>query len=62
MQVMAAIQEAIGELFPEKGVVRPDQYEEALDALEQMKDQVLREYVSTEQERETWRKVWSFGA
>jgi hypothetical protein len=30
---MAAIQEAIGELFPEKGILRPDPYEEALDAL-----------------------------
>jgi hypothetical protein len=62
MEAMRSIRESISELFPEQGIVRVDQYEEALDALEQMKDQVIEEFASNEQEREVWRKEWPFGA
>jgi hypothetical protein len=61
MEAMRAIRENIGELFPEQGIVRPDQYEEALDALEQMKAQVIETFASTEHERELWQRAWPFG-
>ena len=61
MEAMRSIKESIGELFPEQGIVRTDDYEEALDALEQMKEQVIDEFASNEQEREVWRKEWPFG-
>jgi hypothetical protein len=61
MEAMRSIRENMGELFPEQGIVRPDQYEDALDALSQMKDQVIKKFASTEQEREVWRKMWPFG-
>ncbi len=61
MEAMRSIRKSIGELFPEQGIVKADQYEEALDALEQMKDQVIEEFASNEQEREVWRKEWPFG-
>ena len=58
---MRSIRESIGELFPEQGIVRAHQYEDALDALEQMKGEAIEEFVSNDQEREVWRKEWSFG-
>ncbi|KAL2063111.1 hypothetical protein VTL71DRAFT_6183 [Oculimacula yallundae] len=61
IEAMQSIRESISELFPEQGIVRPDQYEEALDALEQIKDQVIEEFASNEQDREVWRKEWPFG-
>ncbi|TVY87186.1 Altered inheritance of mitochondria protein, mitochondrial [Lachnellula willkommii] len=61
MDAMRSIRESIGELFPEQGIVKADNYEEALDALEQMKDQVVEEFASSEQEKETWLKEWPFG-
>ncbi|PVH69760.1 hypothetical protein DL98DRAFT_438347 [Cadophora sp. DSE1049] len=61
IEAMRSIRESIGELFPEQGIVRSDQYEDALDALEQMKCQVIEEFASNEQEREVWRKEWPFG-
>ncbi|APA11638.1 hypothetical protein sscle_08g064080 [Sclerotinia sclerotiorum 1980 UF-70] len=61
MEAMESIKESIGELFPEQGIVRPDQYEEALDALEQMKDQVIEEFARSEEEKEIWLKEWPFG-
>jgi hypothetical protein len=48
---MRSIRESIGELFPEQGVVRAHQYEDALDALEQMKGQVIEEFASNDRER-----------
>jgi len=33
MQAMRSIRGSLGELFPEQGIVRTDQYDEALDAL-----------------------------
>ncbi|KAL5331675.1 hypothetical protein ACEPPN_001210 [Leptodophora sp. 'Broadleaf-Isolate-01'] len=61
MEAMRAIRESIGELFPEQGIVRTELYDEALDALEQMKQQVIGEFAQTEQDREIWRKEWPFG-
>ncbi|KAI8941675.1 hypothetical protein NX059_002887 [Plenodomus lindquistii] len=51
MGAMQAIREDLGELFPNQGLVRDDQYDEAVDALAQMKDLVIAEYAKTESER-----------
>lgn len=61
MEAMQSVKETIGDLFPEKGIVRPDQYEEALDAMEQMKEQVIEEFAKSEQDKEEWRRLWPFG-
>ena len=61
MEAMQSIRESIGELFPEQGIVRSDQYDEALDALAQMKDQVIDTFARTSRERKVWQEVWPFG-
>ena len=61
MMVMRSIRESIGELFPEQGIVRPDKYEESLDALNQMKEQVIKQFARNEEERAEWLSVWPFG-
>ena len=61
MELMRGIQESLGSLFPEQGVVRAEQYEEALDALDQMRDQVTERFASNELEKEMWRRAWPFG-
>lgn len=60
MEAMRAVRENLAELFPEQGIVRLDRYEEALDALAQMKGQVIDEFAGNEQEREIWNKMWLF--
>jgi hypothetical protein len=52
MDAITSINETIGKLFPEQGVVRPELYDEALDALEQIKEQVIAIYAKTDKERE----------
>jgi hypothetical protein len=61
MDAMHSIRESIGKLFPEQGIVRPELYEEALDALSQMKEQVIDTFATTEHERHVWEKMWPFG-
>jgi len=62
MEAMRSIKESIGDLFPEQGIVRPDQYEEAQYALQQMKEQVIATFANSEQERLEWEEYWPFGA
>lgn len=61
MDAMRAIGDELGELFPQQGIVRPENCEEALDALEQMKGQVIQEFARNQQEREAWEELWPFG-
>ncbi|KAF1850920.1 APH-domain-containing protein [Cucurbitaria berberidis CBS 394.84] len=62
MEAMRLIRDSMGELFPEQGIVKPDQYEETLHALAQLKDQIIEKFANTEQEREVWQMMWPFGA
>lgn len=48
---MSAIKEALGELFSEQGIVRTDRCAEAMDALSQMKEQVMDTSVKTEEDK-----------
>jgi hypothetical protein len=61
IQAMQGIQKSLGELFPERGIVRVEQYDEAQDALRQIKEQVIESFARDERERRSWREEWPFG-
>jgi hypothetical protein len=61
MKLLGSIRDRLGELCPEKGLVRHDQYYEALNALSQMKDQVIDHLGCSAAEKEIWEKEWPFG-
>ncbi|KAF2275182.1 uncharacterized protein EI97DRAFT_420759 [Westerdykella ornata] len=61
MEAMRAIREGIGELFPEQGIVRHELYDESVNALGQMKEQVIEEFARSEEERRVWERMWPFG-
>ncbi|EMD87708.1 hypothetical protein COCHEDRAFT_1158921 [Bipolaris maydis C5] len=61
MEAMSSIRESLGDFFPEKGIVKQDNYEEALDALSEMKDRKISKFASNAKEREAWEKEWPFG-
>jgi hypothetical protein len=54
MDAMTISRETIGELFPEHGIVKPERYEEALDALGLVKEQVIALYAKAEEDRKVW--------
>ena len=60
MDSMSSIQEALGDLFPERGCVRPEQYDEVKDALRQCKDQIIDQFALTDADRSTWEDAWPF--
>ena len=60
MEAMREVRETLGELFPEQGIVRNDQYEEARDALRQMREQVIDAFAQDERDRAVWEEGWPF--
>ena len=60
MQTMQGVKDAIGDLFPEKGLVRTDRYDEAKDALQQAKEQVIDLLAHNEKDKQTWWEIWPF--
>ena len=60
MEAMSMIRDTIGSLFPERGCVRPEQYDEAKDALRQYEEQIICMFASTQAERAAWAESWPF--
>ncbi|KAK2762249.1 hypothetical protein FQN54_001259 [Arachnomyces sp. PD_36] len=60
MNAMQSIKDSLGDMFPEQGIVRPEQYEEAKDALRQAKEFILETFASNESERQAWEEAWPF--
>ncbi|EEH35874.2 phosphotransferase enzyme family protein [Paracoccidioides lutzii Pb01] len=60
MQAMQSIKDSLGDLFPEQGIVRPEQYEEAKNALCQAKEFIIREFARNQNEEKVWEEEWPF--
>ena len=60
MEMMSRVRETLGEVFPERGLVRAEQYEETKDALRQMKEQIIEMYARDDDERGLWKENWPF--
>lgn len=59
MDAMSGIREALGELYPEDGVLSsPQEYDEVKEALRQMKEQIIEQYANNDEERAEWEKSW----
>lgn len=61
MQLMQSAKQSLGELWPEKGVVRPDQHDQVKGLLKQVKSQMIDRLAHSEAERIAWEKSWPFG-
>lgn len=60
MQAMTGIQDALGNLFPRQGIVKPEDFDEIKDMLRQVKEQVIEEYATNDTERDVWNNSWPF--
>jgi hypothetical protein len=60
MKAMSMIKDTIGDLFPERGVVRAEQYKYAKNALAQCKEQILDMYARSDADRMAWNASWPF--
>lgn len=60
ISAMCAIKTALGPLFPEKGIVRPEDYEKSKVALKTIKAQVLEDFSTSPEDRRVWEEEWPF--
>lgn len=60
VHTMDRIKRTMEDLFPEKGLVRHDEYEEAKSALRQIKMRVVEEFSSSQEDRSAWEEAWPF--
>ena len=60
MEYMELVKQTLGDLWPEKGIVRHDQYNESKEALRQAKLQLFDQLGLDEQERIDWDLAWPF--
>ncbi|KAF2228287.1 phosphotransferase enzyme family protein [Elsinoe ampelina] len=59
-QVMSDVRAVIPELYPGKGIVRHEDYEASLEALEDLKGQIINDFAASEEERQMWISLWPF--
>lgn len=60
IQAMQGIRDSMGDLFPEQGLVQLEQYDEARQALLQIRDQIAVHFGRSKAEEEVWRRAWPF--
>ncbi|KAI7183252.1 hypothetical protein KC316_g8072 [Hortaea werneckii] len=60
MDAMQGIRNSLGDLFPECGVVKPEQYDLTKDALRQTKQEVIAKFAHTDEEKAAWEESWPF--
>lgn len=60
MHVMDKIKEHMGDLFPERGIVRHEQYEDAKAVLRRVKQQVIEDFSRSDEDRRAWEEEWPF--
>lgn len=60
MESMQNLKRSLGELLPEKGVVRPDQYDQVKRLLKKAKMELIDQLAYSEAERIAWEKSWPF--
>ncbi|KAL3481884.1 kinase-like domain-containing protein [Aspergillus californicus] len=58
--LMQTLRQSLGPLWPEKGIVRPEQYGEVKGILKQAKVEMIEELEPSEAERAVWEESWPF--
>ncbi|QIX02457.1 hypothetical protein AMS68_007974 [Peltaster fructicola] len=60
MELMDEMRAALGPIFPDKGWVRFEHYDEAKAVLSHLKEQLIDLYATTPADRAEWNKSWPF--
>ncbi|WPG97273.1 Hypothetical protein R9X50_00004700 [Acrodontium crateriforme] len=60
MEAMQSIRDRLGDLFPERGVTKLEEYELTKDALRRVKQEFIGRFAHTDEERTAWQESWPF--
>ena len=58
--LLTAIKKAMGELWPDKGLIAHEQYDECRSALHEMKAQLIEQLAETDEDRAEYERCWPF--
>ncbi|KAF7161918.1 hypothetical protein CNMCM5623_007333 [Aspergillus felis] len=59
-ELVAAVKETMGDLWPDKGFVKHEQYYACKAALDEVKGQILEQLAETDEERAEYERYWPF--
>lgn len=60
MALMRSLRQSLGDLWPEKGVVSPDQYDQVKTLLDQAKAELVGPLAHSEKDKIAWEKSWPY--
>ncbi|GAT25167.1 phosphotransferase enzyme family protein [Aspergillus luchuensis] len=60
MELMRGVKESLGELWPEKGIVPLERYDEVRELLKHVKTDLINQLANSEEEKTGWDKAWPF--
>ncbi|KAH8431719.1 uncharacterized protein LDX57_009374 [Aspergillus melleus] len=60
MELMRSVKQSLGNLWPEKGVVSPGQYDQVKMLMSQAKAEIVAPLASSEQDKVAWEKAWPY--
>jgi hypothetical protein len=59
-ELVAAVKERVGDLWPDKGFIEHERYDDCKAALHEVRDQILEQLAETEEEKDEYRQYWPF--
>ncbi|PYH34771.1 phosphotransferase enzyme family protein [Aspergillus neoniger CBS 115656] len=60
MELMRGVKESLGELWPEKGIVPLERYDEVRELLKHVQTDLINQLANSEEEKIGWDKAWPF--
>lgn len=60
MELMRRLKQSLGQMWPEKGVVRPEQYDEVKKLLKRAKAELIDQLAHSKAEMVAWEEAWPF--
>jgi hypothetical protein len=59
-ELVAAVKERLGDLWPDKGFIEHERYNDCKAALQEIRDQLLEQLAETEEEHDEYKQYWPF--
>jgi hypothetical protein len=59
-ELVAEVKESLGDLWPDKGFVEHERYDDCKAALQEVKDQILEQLAETDEEKAEYERYWPF--
>lgn len=59
-ELVAAVKERLGDLWPDKGFIEHERYNDCKAALDEVRDQILEQLAENDEEKEEYKQYWPF--